>query len=168
MIRTLKLLSALSPIGRYRRSCIARRSICWVSGARLPTSSKNSVPPSASWKYPFLALSAPVNAPLTCPKNADGASSLVSEPQSTGTNGLLERLLLSCRWWAICSLPVPFSPNISTLMSVGATSLIRCMIFRKAEPSRANTGIRLRPIFRSFSMVRRRGTSLSSTSCLGM
>ena len=36
----------------------------------------------------------------------------------------LARLLLSCRWWAICSLPVPFSPNIITLISVAATSLI--------------------------------------------
>ena len=129
MIRTLKLLSDLSPTGRYRLSCMARSSICWVSSARLPTSSRNSVPPSASWKYPFLALSAPVNAPLTCPKKVDGASSLVSEPQSTATKGLPARLLLSCRWWAICSLPVPFSPNIITLISVAATSLMRCMIF---------------------------------------
>ena len=30
------------------------------------------------------------------------------------TNGFPALLLLSCRWWAICSLPVPFSPNIST------------------------------------------------------
>ena len=69
-----------------------------------------------------------INAPLTCPKNADGASSLESEPQSTATNGFPARLLLSCSWCAICSLPVPFSPNISTLMSVGATSLIRFMM----------------------------------------
>src|SRR5699024_11742191 len=54
---------------------LARSNICWVSNARFPTSSRKSVPPSASWKYPFLALSAPVNAPLTCPKKADGASS---------------------------------------------------------------------------------------------
>ena len=129
MMRTLKLLSVLSPIGRYLRSCMARSNICWVSNARLPTSSKNNVPPSASLKYPFFVLSAPVNAPLTCPKNAEGARSLESEPQSTGTNGFPALLLLSCRWWAICSLPVPFSPNISTLISVGATNLICCMIF---------------------------------------
>ena len=46
---------------------------------------------------PCVALSAPVNAPLTCPKNADGASWAESEPQSTGTKGLPERLLFSCR-----------------------------------------------------------------------
>lgn len=103
---------------------MARSSICWVSIARLPTSSKNSVPPSVSWKYPFLALSAPVKAPLTYPKNVDGASYAESEPQSTATKGLPERLLFSCRWWAICSLPVPFSPSISTLISVAATNFI--------------------------------------------
>ena len=41
----------------------------------------------ASWKYPFLALSEPVNAPLTSQKKADGASSYESEPQYTATNG---------------------------------------------------------------------------------
>ena len=43
---------------------MARSNICWVSNARFPTSSRKSVPPSASWKYPFLALSAPVNLSL--------------------------------------------------------------------------------------------------------
>ena len=42
------LIKMILPIGRYLRSCMARSNICWVSIARLPTSSKNSVPPSAS------------------------------------------------------------------------------------------------------------------------
>ena len=83
-------------------------------------------------------------------QNADGASSLEREPQSTATKGLPVRLLLLCRWWAICSFPVPFSPNIITLISVGATSLIRFIMIWNAEPSRENTGIRFCPIRRSF------------------
>ena len=70
-IRTLQFLSSLAPTGRYFFSCITRNNICCISYGRLPTSSRNNVPPFASWKYPTLFASAPVNAPLICPKNAD-------------------------------------------------------------------------------------------------
>ncbi len=113
--------------GRYLRSCMARSNICWVSNARLPTSSKNNVPPSASLKYPFFVLSAPVNAPLTCPKKADGASSLESEPQSTGHEWFASPL---CFFHAGGGRYVPCPcRSLSTLISVGATNLICCMIF---------------------------------------
>ncbi len=43
------------------------------------------------------------------------------EAQSTGTNGCLARWLLRWIMRAISSLPVPVSPSISTVASVGAT-----------------------------------------------
>ena len=121
MMRTSIRLSCLPPTGRYLRSSIARNSICCISTGRFSTSSRNNVPPRASWKYPGFSSVAPVNAPLTWPKKADAANSLDRLPQSTVMYGLFA---LRLRLWILparCSLPVPVLPSMSTVMSVGAT-----------------------------------------------
>ena len=48
--------------------------------------------------------------------------------------GLSEKQLWVWMSWAICSLPVPFSPNISTLIRVGATRCTRFLMLRYASP----------------------------------
>ncbi len=85
-------------------SCMARSNICWFP-TRGFHSSRNNVPPWLHGNILSWVESAPVNAPLMCPKNADSANVGDNEPQSTATKGLSARLL--CAWrWAICSLPV--------------------------------------------------------------
>src|SRR5262249_15939484 len=58
-------------------------------------------------------------------------NSLSSKPagkaaQLSFTNGLLRRELNSLTAWATSSLPVPVSPRIKTVESVGATTDARC------------------------------------------
>ena len=137
MMRTSAFLSLLPPVGLYRLASKARSSICCTSNGRLPISSRNNVPPAASSQTPNLLLSAPVNAPFSCPNSSDAASSFDSRPQSTAMNGLPARLLLACIFSAMCSLPVPLSPNIRTLMSVAATSFVLWSISRKAALCRS-------------------------------
>jgi len=45
-----------------------RRSFAWTPGASSPTSSRKSVPPSASSSFPGFETTAPVNAPRSWPK----------------------------------------------------------------------------------------------------
>ena len=52
-----------------------------------PTSSRNSVPPSASSKRPSLRLMAPVKAPFSWPNSSVSSSVSASAPQLTLTNG---------------------------------------------------------------------------------
>ena len=87
-----------------------------------PTSSRNSVPPSASSNRPTPSRSAPVNAPLAWPKNSLSNSSRGIAAQLTRISGRRRRGLASWIARAISSLPVPDSPVISTVASVGATS----------------------------------------------
>ena len=137
MMRTSARLSLLPPVGLYILDSNARSSICCTSMGRLPISSRNNVPQAASSQKPCFLLSAPVNAPFSCPNRAEAASSFESRPQSTATNGLPARLLLACIFPAMCSFPVPLSPNINTFMLVGATSLILRSISRKAAICRS-------------------------------
>src|SRR6516225_5457487 len=46
------------------------QQLCLHASGTSAISSRNKVPPSASSKRPGLSFSAPVNAPLTCPKNS--------------------------------------------------------------------------------------------------
>ena len=88
------------------------------------------VPPSANSKRPVRRSSAPVNAPLTCPKSSLSTRPAEMALQFTFTRGRSRRGL---RLWiarATSSFPVPVSPEMSTVESVGAT----CSIF----PSAAN------------------------------
>ena len=48
-----------------------------------PTSSKKIVPPSATSKYPFLELAAPVKAPFSCPNNSESMVPSGIAPQLT-------------------------------------------------------------------------------------
>src|SRR6185503_16395280 len=93
------------------RSCMTRRSLAWVSRGMLPISSKKSVPLSASSKRPFFEYTAPVKAPLTCPKRFDSRRSCGNDPELTTMKGLsaLEEFV----WMALAtsSLPVPLSPT---------------------------------------------------------
>ena len=87
-ILTLARFSLLPPIGMYVPSCKTRSSMAWTSRDKIPISSRKSVPPFATSKYPSLLASAPVNVPFMCPKKRVGASSLGMTPQFTATNGI--------------------------------------------------------------------------------
>ena len=56
---------AVPPSRSNSPSCSTRRILGWVTGERSATSSRNSVPPSASSKRPSLRPAAPVNAPFS-------------------------------------------------------------------------------------------------------
>ena len=100
--------------------CSARSSFAWRCRGMFPISSRNSVPPSAWENFPAWSLRASVNAPLTWPKSSLSKSVSLRAPTSTHTRGPPLRELLACTCLASSSLPVPFSPVISTLASVGA------------------------------------------------
>src|SRR5207247_1714913 len=74
-----------------------RSSFAWASGPRSPTSSRNSVPPSASSKRPTRRSVAPVKAPRSCPNISDstrsfGMAALLTHEQPFGRERLLEKL----------------------------------------------------------------------------
>src|SRR5205807_2379552 len=82
-----------------------RGSFGWSSSGISPTSSRNSVPPSATWKRPIFWAMAPVKAPRSCPK-----SSLSSRPEGMAaqlsfTNVRSRRWLRS--WMARASSSLP-------------------------------------------------------------
>ena len=120
MTRTSTVTEAMPPTGSTFCSCSARRTLAWVFRVMSPISSRNSVPPSASSNLPFLAVSAPVKAPRVWPNSSLSMSSSGMAAQLTSTNGPSARRLW---WWmfrATSSLPVPFSPKISTRPLEGA------------------------------------------------
>ena len=94
-----------------------------MSTEMLPISSKKRVPPFASSNLPTLWVLAPVKAPFTCPKSSDSKRVGTRVPQSTATKGPLARGLSSWILRARSPLPVPDSPVMSTVESVGATIL---------------------------------------------
>lgn len=106
------------------RSCNTRSNLTWIAIGKSPISSRNNVPPSASSNQPALALRAPVNAPFSWPNSSASTSDSENAPQFTATNGRLRRALRLWIWRATSSLPVPVSPMISTLASLGATCWI--------------------------------------------
>ncbi len=87
-----------------------------------PTSSRKSVPPSASSKRPTRSFTAPVNEPLAWPKNSLSKSDPGMLAQFTFTKGPRARAL--CAWTATAntSLPTPDSPSRSTEELVSATA----------------------------------------------
>ncbi|MNP42835.1 hypothetical protein D3C76_1366240 [compost metagenome] len=88
------------------------------------------MPPLASSNQPALELRAPVNAPFSWPNSSASTSDSENAPQLTATKGLSRRPLKLWMWRATSSLPVPVSPMISTLASLGAT---RCRCASKAR-----------------------------------
>ncbi len=102
-----------------------------MEGGISPTSSRKSVPPSASSKRPSLRRTAPVNAPRSWPKSSDSSRPSGMAAQETVTKGPSRRAPASWMARATSSLPVPDSPDTSTVASVPATlrtcSSTRCM-----------------------------------------
>jgi hypothetical protein len=80
------------------------------------------MPESAEAKAPSRSLTAPVNAPLTCPNSVELASAGLpaKRAQLTGIRGAMARSLLSWIRWATYSLPTPDSPSIRTGSSTSA------------------------------------------------
>ena len=97
-----------------------RRNFAWMAGDISPTSSKNSVPPSAASNFPTVFAVAPVKAPFSWPNNSLSSSDSDSAAQFIVTSGPADRRL--CRWIALAtnSLPTPLSPRTRTVASAGA------------------------------------------------
>jgi hypothetical protein len=90
-----------------------------------PTSSRKSVPPLATSKSPLRLVSAPVNEPLAVAEELALDEVLGQGAAVDRDEGVARPRLLSWRLRAISSLPVPVSPRIMTLASVGAMVSIR-------------------------------------------
>ncbi len=100
------------------------------------------MPPSAASNHPALAERAPVNAAFSCPKSSLSNSDGVRAPQLTATNGAAARALRSCRYRATSSLPVPVSPVMRTVASVGATCSSRVSSSRERGSSKTSARAR--------------------------
>ncbi len=81
MILTSTGSSTFPPTRRTTRSWSARRSFTCIGTEVSPISSRNRVPPSASWNSPFFSFTAPVKAPFSCPKSSDSRRFSGSAPQ---------------------------------------------------------------------------------------
>ncbi len=120
----------VAPTGSISPDCSARSSLTCASGGSSPTSSRNSVPPLASWNLPVRRDVAPVNEPFSWPNRMDSTSCAGRAPQLTATNGLPAR---SDEPWiarAKTSLPVPDSPSIRMGMSERAARRASAMAAR--------------------------------------
>ena len=109
----------LLPTRLYVPSCTTRSNSACSAGGNSPTSSRKSVPPSASAKAPSRAATAPVNAPRSWPNNSLPDSDGTIVVQSTTISSPLavrgSSVWISC---AMSSLPVPLSPVIRTSTSL--------------------------------------------------
>ena len=83
-----------------------------MSRRNSPISSRNSVPPSASWNLPRCLSLAPVNEPFSWPNRMDSIRFSGIAPQLTVTKGLPARSDEPWMARAISSLPTPDSPSI--------------------------------------------------------
>ncbi|SST06830.1 Uncharacterised protein [Acinetobacter baumannii] len=79
------------------------------------------MPPSAASTSPARPALAPVKAPFSWPNSSDSIRVSGIAAQFTEISGALARFDRLCRARATSSLPVPDSPWISTVESVGAT-----------------------------------------------
>ena len=122
--RTSTVIGWLSPTRRISPLSRARSSRDWSDLGNSPTSSRNSVPPSATSNRPARCSSAPVNAPLRWPKSSLSTRCSGRAPQLTATSGPSARPLPSWMARATSSLPVPVSPRMSTVASLAATRAI--------------------------------------------
>ena len=98
-----------------------RSSFTWLVGSRSPISSRKIVPLSAISKRPIRSATAPVKAPFTWPNISLSKSDREMPPRFTMTNGPDARRELRWMARATSSLPVPFSPRMSTGASDAAT-----------------------------------------------
>ena len=92
-----------------------------------PTSSRNSVPPSARANTPSREDTASVNAPRSWPKNSlpDNSGTMVLQSRIT-RSPLLARESRAWMRFANNSLPVPLSPSISIEVSVKLATSTTC------------------------------------------
>ena len=104
-----------------------------MSSGRSPISSRKSVPPSASSKRPWRRLTAPVNAPFSCPKSSLSIRLGGSAAQFTRTSARDRRRLRSWTARPNSSLPVPVSPSSNTAQLSGATCASRSRASRITE-----------------------------------
>ena len=93
MTRTSTLISRVPPTRLNIRSCRQRSTLAWLFGDISPTSSRNSVPRSASSMSPFLVARASVKAPFSWPNSSLSKSVSVMAAQLTSMNGKLRRAL---------------------------------------------------------------------------
>ncbi len=112
--RTSTEIERLLPMGRTSRRSMARSSFGWSIGSSSPISSMSKVPWFACSKTPRRELTAPVNAPRSCPNSSASSRFGGTAVQSRTTNGPLLRLPSSCNDSASTSLPVPVSPSMIT------------------------------------------------------
>ena len=164
MTRTLTRISSEPPTMRNAPSSSTRsRSPC-PFGDRSPISSRNSVPPSASWKRPGLVAMAPVKAPLTWPNSSASSNCSASAAQFTEMKGRSRRAL--CAWMerATISLPVPLSPSISTVTSLLATSSMSRATARMASHSPTSRPVSVRVCRRSRSSLFSATTAWNSSA----
>ena len=132
------------------RSCSTRSSLACRPNGRSPISSRKMVPRWASSKRPMRWLTAPVNAPLTCPNSSASSRASGSALQLTATNEKRLRPLAAWMERAANSLPVPVSPLMRTVARRGATRRICSAICRmgrlspiKRRPASDSTGATL-------------------------
>ena len=77
-------------------SCSTRSSLACAASDMSPTSSRNSVPPSACSNFPARSAKAPVNDPFMCPNSSLSISSDGIAAQFTSTNAWSRRGEASC------------------------------------------------------------------------
>ena len=99
-----------------------------------------------------------MKAPFSWPNSSLSSSSAGMAAQLSLTNGLSLRWLFSKRLVATSSLPVPLSPRMSTVESVGATFMIRLSRPRMARLSPMISGKKCRASMRLSAEVTRSNT----------
>ena len=120
-MRTSTRIVPVPPTRMNSCSSSTRSSFTCMSGGSSPTSSRKSVPLSASSNFPTFRADAPVNDPLSWPKSSDSRMSAGIAPQLIGRNRSARRGEFSWMALATSSFPVPDSPMMSTVERVGAT-----------------------------------------------
>ena len=111
MTRALIGICSVDPTGLISFSCRARNNLACRKIDSSPISSRKMVPSLAVWSRPSFDRSAPVKAPLMCPKSSDSINVGVRAEQSTGTNAFSRRNPSKCMARATSSFPVPVSPR---------------------------------------------------------
>src|SRR3569623_1328909 len=130
-IRTSTLVGREAPIRVTSPYSTARSNRSWAPDERVASSSRKSVPPSASSKRPTRDFDAPVKDPASWPNNSASISVSGKAAQFITTSGSSQRGLRRWRRSATSSLPVPRSPITSTGRSSAAARLARSSASRK-------------------------------------
>ena len=133
--RTSTPMVMLEPTRSNARSCSTRSSLACTHAEISLISSSNSVPRSASSNRPLRSFSAPVNAPRSCPNSSLSSKLSLMAAQFIPRNASPPRADRSWIARATTSLPVPLSPQISTVPWLSATATICCLTRRIAAES---------------------------------